>query len=213
MLGNDRDPIQAADVADRRSSSSGLERWLSQELQELGLPPYQARVLLALLWAGPATSKTLAAMSGIPRTSIYPVMGALIELGLARRLPGDGPAVWTCRGPDAVVDVLEAAGQEDLRQHLARTGRLRRALTDAIPNDGERRLASRGPRPELTAREKLVLHRIRRLSEGREAGRVEAGMIGSLGTCRSLADKGYITIGLARVGAQGGLYYNYRVKD
>jgi sugar-specific transcriptional regulator TrmB len=106
---------------------------LRRELQELGLRPYEARVLLALLRAGSANSAQLAELSGVPRTSTYQVMEALTEQGLAERVPTHGPAVWTCQGWEAVVDVLDAAEEERLRQHHARTSRLRTALAEALP--------------------------------------------------------------------------------
>lgn len=106
---------------------------LRRELQELGLRPYEARVLLALLRAGSANSAQLAELSGVPRTSTYQVMEALTEQGLAERVPTHGPAVWTCEGWEAVVDVLDAAEEERLRQHHARTSRLRQALAEVLP--------------------------------------------------------------------------------
>ena len=106
---------------------------LRRELQELGLRPYEARVLLALLRAGSANSAQLAELSGVPRTSTYQVMEALTEQGLAERVPTHGPAVWTCQGWEAVVDVLDAAEEERLRQHHARTSRLRQAMAEVLP--------------------------------------------------------------------------------
>ena len=105
-----------------------------QELQELGLRPYEARVLLALLQAGSANSAQLAELSGVPRTSTYQVMEALTDQGLAERVLTHGPAVWSCRGWEAVVDVLDAAEEERLRQHHARTRQLRQTLADTLPS-------------------------------------------------------------------------------
>ena len=107
---------------------------LRRELQELGLRPYEARVLLALLQAGSANSAQLAELSGVPRTSTYQVMEALTDQGLAERVPTHGPAVWTCAGWESVVDVLDAAEEERLRQHHARTRRLRQAMAEALPS-------------------------------------------------------------------------------
>ena len=105
-------------------------RW---ELQELGMRPYAARLLLALLRAGSGSSAELAELSGVPRTSVYQVMEALTRQGLAEAVPTYGPAVWTCPGWEAVVDILDAAEEERVRQHHERTERLRRELADAIP--------------------------------------------------------------------------------
>jgi len=107
---------------------------IRRELQELGLRPYEARVLLALLRAGSANSAQLAELSGVPRTSTYQVMEALTDQGLAERVPTHGPAVWTSQGWAAVVDALDAAEEERLRQHHARTGRLRQAMAEVLPS-------------------------------------------------------------------------------
>lgn len=115
------------------SGGAAVPDGLRRELQELGLRPYEARVLLALLRAGSANSAQLAELSGVPRTSTYQVMEALTEQGLAERVPTHGPAVWTCQGWEAVVDVLDAAEEERLRQHHARTNRLRQAFAEALP--------------------------------------------------------------------------------
>jgi len=106
---------------------------LRRELQELGLRPYEARVLLALLRAGSANSAQLAHLSGVPRTSTYQVMEALTNQHLAERVPTHGPAVWTCAGWEAVVDLLDAAEEERLRQHHERTRRLRKAMAEVLP--------------------------------------------------------------------------------
>lgn len=107
---------------------------LRRDLQELGLRPYEARVLLALLRAGSANSAQLAELSGVPRTSTYQVMEALTDQGLAERVPTHGPAVWTSAGWEAVVDVLDAAEEERLRQHHLRTRQLRQAMSEVLPS-------------------------------------------------------------------------------
>ena len=106
---------------------------LRRELQALGLRPYAARLVLALLRAGSGNSAELAELSGVPRTSIYQVMAALTEQGLAVAVPTRGVAVWTCPPWDVLVDVLDAAEEERLRDHHARTTRLRHDLATIFP--------------------------------------------------------------------------------
>ena len=101
---------------------------LRRELQALGLRPYAARLLLALLRAGSGNSAELAELSGVPRTSIYQVMAALSDQGLATAVPTRGVAVWTCPSWEVIVDALDVAEEERLRQHHARTARLRSDL-------------------------------------------------------------------------------------
>ena len=113
---------------------------LQRDFQELGLSPYSARVLLALLRLGSANSADLARVSGVPRTSTYQVLEELSARRLAARLPGNGPAVWTTPGSGEVLERLDAAEEERLRQHRARTSRLRQALAETFPE---------GPTPAL----------------------------------------------------------------
>jgi sugar-specific transcriptional regulator TrmB len=105
---------------------------LLRELQELGLSPYAARVLLALLRLGSANSADLARVSGVPRTSTYQVLEELSAKRLAARIPGDGPAVWTTPGSAEVMERLDAAEEERLRQHRSRTARLRETLAQTF---------------------------------------------------------------------------------
>ncbi|HSH60667.1 MAG TPA: helix-turn-helix domain-containing protein [Acidimicrobiales bacterium] len=110
-----------------------LPQPLLREFQELGLSPYAARVLLALLRLGSANSADLARVSGVPRTSTYQVLEELNAKRLAARVPGDGPAVWTTPGSAEVLERLDAAEEDRLRQHRARTARLRAELAKTFP--------------------------------------------------------------------------------
>lgn len=108
---------------------------LRRELQDLGLTPYEARVLLAMLQLGPATTMQVAHLSGVPRTSTYPVLRGLSAKQLAHRVPGKGPAIWACVSRDKILERLDAAEQERLRQHRARGERVRTMLAEALPED------------------------------------------------------------------------------
>lgn len=106
---------------------------VSWELQELGLYSYAARLLLALLRVGSGSSAQLAELSGVPRTSVYRVMKALTEQGLVEAVPSFGPAVWTYPGWEVVVDLLDAAEEERVRQHHQRTQQLRKEMAQVFP--------------------------------------------------------------------------------
>ncbi len=125
-----RIPKVAAVCGDDKAKVIEGVRW---ELQALGLRPYSARLLLALLCAGSGSSAELAELSGVPRTSVYTVMEALTQQGLAEVVPTFGVAVWTCAGWEEVVDILDAAEVERLRQHHERTERLRQELARVLP--------------------------------------------------------------------------------
>lgn len=107
---------------------------LHHELQAVGLRPYEARVLLVLLQVEAADSAQLAVLSGVPRTSIYPVMASLTERGLAKILPTGGSMIWTCVGGPAVFDALDAAEEKRVDLHHRRTRSLRRAMQETFPS-------------------------------------------------------------------------------
>jgi len=108
---------------------------LMRGFQDLGLSPYEARVLLALLRRGSANSVDLARLSGVPRTAVYPVLQGLGTRGLAERIPGPGPAVWASPGRDQVMERLNAAEVERLRQHRERADDVRKLLDRSFPEE------------------------------------------------------------------------------
>jgi sugar-specific transcriptional regulator TrmB len=112
-------------------SAATLEA-LRRELEELGLGAYEARVLLALLRLGSASPGQLARQADVPRTSTYQVLEELAGKGLAERVPGGSPAVWTSRGPDAVLERLEALQEDRLREYRARSRHVRDRLHEAL---------------------------------------------------------------------------------
>ena len=114
--------------------ASGLQA-LRHDLEELGLRPYAARVLLALLEVGSGNSAQLAELSGVPRTSIYQVVELLARQGLVTSVPTLGSATWSCPGWAAVLDALDDAEEERLREHHLRTKRLRRVMAEAFTDD------------------------------------------------------------------------------
>lgn len=114
---------------------ASLPEALAYELEELGLSPYEARVLLGLLRLGAVTTAQLARQSGVPRTSTYQVLNDLSERGLAARVATDGPAMWASPGRDEVFERLHAIEEERLRQHRARADRLREKVAEAFPED------------------------------------------------------------------------------
>jgi hypothetical protein len=129
-----RAPEQTASTeAAGGAEGSVMSEELRREFQELGLSPYEARLLLAMLQVGPATTLELAQASGVPRTSTYPVLRGLSEKQLAYRLPSDGPAVYACLGRDEIFARLDALEQERLRQHRQRSQRVRLMLDEAVP--------------------------------------------------------------------------------
>lgn len=87
---------------------------LQPVFQELGLYGYQARVLLALLQMGSASGVELAALAGIPRSSVYPVLNELSARRLVAQVPGKA-ALWVSPGEEEVLDLLYAEQEDRLR--------------------------------------------------------------------------------------------------
>ena len=124
-------------MADAVMSSGPIPESLLHEFEQLGLSPYEARVMLALLRLGQANTAQLARHSGVPRTSTYQVLEELNRKGLAQRCSVEGPAVWASPGRDEVFDRLDAAEEERLRLHRARTSHLRDVLAQTFPEAPE----------------------------------------------------------------------------
>lgn len=112
---------------------AGQDPALRRELEHLGLSPYEARVLLALLRLGTATIPQLNQICDVPRANFYGVLDALAEMRIAERLPNHRPMVWTTPGREAVLDRLNALAEDRLREHKERTERVRTLLVEALP--------------------------------------------------------------------------------
>ena len=110
--------LASMDTATARPPSGGAAHPVLRRLQpvfeELGLNGYQSRVLLALLQAGTATAVQLAMLSGVPRTSVYPVLNELEARRLVNQVPGRSSS-WVSPGEEEVLDRLYAEQQERFR--------------------------------------------------------------------------------------------------
>jgi DNA-binding IclR family transcriptional regulator len=106
-------------------------------LVALGIAPYQARVLAALIEVGQGDSRELAVASTVPRTSVYAAVEALVEEGLAETVARLGPRAWTVPGHDLphrwawVVRNLRAGEERRHADRLAAIDGLRRQLVAA----------------------------------------------------------------------------------
>ncbi|MGI8686226.1 MAG: TrmB family transcriptional regulator [Acidimicrobiales bacterium] len=95
------------------TSQSELEV-LVADFEEFGLNGYQARVLLALLRLGSAPAARVARLSGVPRTSVYPVLEELRVRELVQLVPGKA-AVWVSLGEKEVLRRLLVVQEEHFR--------------------------------------------------------------------------------------------------
>lgn len=129
---------KAANDGQASLATAALPELLVSEFEHLGLSPYEARVMVAMLKLGSATTAQLEAVAKLPRTSTYKVLNTLAMKRLAERLPGDGPAVWVPAPRDQVLDRLYEAEQDAKEQHLrslqARRDHARALLAQAFPD-------------------------------------------------------------------------------
>ena len=130
-MGRPRKDVSAARAVD---TSGAVPEALWREFVELGLVPYEARALVALLACGVAKAPDIAQLAGVPRTSMYQILEALSVKGLAERMPGGGPAMWAAPGRDEVLERLRAAQAERLRAHEIRIERVREMLAESLPS-------------------------------------------------------------------------------
>lgn len=107
---------------------------LRRGFEALGLTPYEARVLMALMRAGSATTSELARLADVPRSSTYQVLEGLSAKQLSGRLSADGPAIWASPGRDEVFERLEAAQGDRLRQYCQRASEVRELLAESLPD-------------------------------------------------------------------------------
>ena len=106
---------------------------MQHDFEAFGLSGYEARVLVALLRVGVATPAQLARLSGVHRTSAYPVLEELAAKGLADVRPGK-TAVWASPGTEEVLARLSAIQEERLRGLQARLDQTRAALSRLVPD-------------------------------------------------------------------------------
>lgn len=94
------------------------------ELEELGLSTAEAQVYLALLRSsGGLGASTVATATGIQRTSIYPVLDALLEKGMVERGAGYGRRFTAVRPRQALPSLIvrekeELSNRERLAEEL-----------------------------------------------------------------------------------------------
>lgn len=117
-----------------------LPEELVREFGELGLTPYEARILLALLRLGTASTLQLARTSQVPRSNVYTQLELLRTKGLAERIASNGPATWTTLPRDEVLAQLDALQAERLQRHRERSKRVEGLLEQAFASGQDRTL-------------------------------------------------------------------------
>ena len=76
------------------AGSGTLNEQVVERLQQLGLSGYEAKAYTALVQAGePLNGYEVAKRSGVPRSTVYEVLGKLVARSAAYELANDGGAV------------------------------------------------------------------------------------------------------------------------
>lgn len=134
-MGDVSKPIRGAAVTEdkQRRRGSVLES-LQDDFEAFGLGGYEARVLLALLQLGSATASQVSELSGVGRTSVYPVLRSLTLKGLAEQLPGKS-GIWASSGRAQVMDRLYES-QERRLQELHERRRHAEARLEELGREG-----------------------------------------------------------------------------
>jgi len=80
---------------------------LIDSLQQLGLTSYEAKVMIALTQYGSGNAADIHALSGIPRSAVYGVIGKLKDKGLVET-QNTKPMRYKSMAPSLVIDKLKA---------------------------------------------------------------------------------------------------------
>lgn len=106
-----------------------MDAW-QQELTELGLTGYQARVYLALVHGARFTAAEIARESAVPRQRIYDVLESLIERGLVAAAQGRVTR-YRAVNPAAAIEQLVAVRRSKLNDLQRTAARLVAVLSPA----------------------------------------------------------------------------------
>jgi sugar-specific transcriptional regulator TrmB len=74
-----------------------------EQLESIGLSPYEAKSYVALLQNGPQKGKNLADMANIPRTSIYPNLESLESKGFVTLMQKE-PKIYKAKDPQIAIN-------------------------------------------------------------------------------------------------------------
>lgn len=86
-----------------------------KELEELGLSKNETRVYLAALQTGATTTKRLAALTALPRSTVYDVLESLKEKGLASSYKKEKKQYFQASKPEAIIEQLKEKEKLALR--------------------------------------------------------------------------------------------------
>jgi sugar-specific transcriptional regulator TrmB len=84
-----------------------MNEQLANQLTQIGLHEREAKAYLALLELGESGVSAISKKSGIQRTYVYDVLGALVERGLALEYEKGGKKTYQAQGPETIEAMLQ----------------------------------------------------------------------------------------------------------
>lgn len=130
--------------------------WIEQ-LMELGMTEYEAKVYLALLQEHPATGYQLGKGAGIPRSMVYEALGRLEARGAVMKTKEEKATFYRPVDPDTLLDRYE-------QEHQTRIASLRDALVPLYTQQDEGKLWNfRGRRDALAYAADMIASATREL--------------------------------------------------
>ena len=88
---------------------------LIDELSEIGLTEYEAKVYLALLQEHPASGYRISQGSGVPRSMVYQALGRLEAKGIVMKTAGERATLYRPLPPEVLLEGVEQDHQERMQ--------------------------------------------------------------------------------------------------
>lgn len=101
---------------------------LLDHLRAAGLSDREAKVYLVALSSGGGSVQQVAELAKLPRTTVYPILDALIEMELIEVAGDESKTVYQAQAPDRLVTLVRRRAEE-LETHIRR---LERALPEFL---------------------------------------------------------------------------------
>ena len=89
---------------------------LVKHLFHAGLNDRESRVYLAALSLGSSTVQEIAHAAHISRSSTYPIVDSLLELGLLHAIETDGKRLFTADSPERMIDMLQMQSDQIMKR-------------------------------------------------------------------------------------------------
>ncbi len=108
-----------------------MQKDFQMELQELGLPPAEAQIYLALVRNGPLGGSAIASVTSFPRSTVYIALNALLDKGLVETGSARGSR-YSAVSPDTALPSLVAEEKKAISQREKAAAQLGRQLFSVL---------------------------------------------------------------------------------